>query len=263
GRSIMSTTTTTTLIKNVILDIEGTTTPISFVHDVLFPYIRSHLRQHLEQHWSDAQLQDDIATLRCDVDNVPSSIPPVAQVGSSDEQIIDSVVRNVTAQMDIDRKSTALKQLQGHMWSTAYESGQIKGVVFEDVPLAFARWQKTSTNVYIYSSGSVAAQKLLFGYSVAGNLLTMLHGHYDTNIGSKLESESYRKILQSINSGNAADNLFITDSQREALAATDAGLYVLLSVRPGNPSLDPQYKTENIPQITSFDQAFDKYTFIN
>eukprot|EP01133_Synstelium_polycarpum_P008175 gene8175-9610_t len=255
------------IINTVILDIEGTTTPISFVHDVLFPYIRENLRGYLVDNWTQTGVQEDVMTLYqwSQTDDVS---PKIIDVTANDKDlVIDSLEKNILSQMDADRKTLPLKQLQGHMWAHAYEAGTVQGVVFDDVVPALNRWQQERADVYIYSSGSVAAQRLLFGYSVAGDLLPLLKGHFDTTIGSKLEASSYSKIVETIQPSAAPAALdtflFVTDSQKEAIAACQAGINVCLSVRPGNPALDTSLATNHIDQITSFDQLFEKYKFSN
>uniref|UniRef100_A0A8C2TEC6 Enolase-phosphatase 1 n=1 Tax=Coturnix japonica TaxID=93934 RepID=A0A8C2TEC6_COTJA len=145
--------------------------------------------------------------------------------------VIRAVVDNVHWQMALDRKTTALKQLQGHMWRAAYATGLVKGEIFEDVVPAIRKWREAGMKVYIYSSGSVEAQKLLFGYSTEGDILELFDGHFDTKIGPKVESESYRRIAASI--GCDTNNiLFLTDVPREANAAEEADTHVAVVIRP-------------------------------
>ncbi|EFA75016.1 2,3-diketo-5-methylthio-1-phosphopentane enolase [Heterostelium album PN500] len=248
------------LIKNVVIDIEGTTTPITFVHDVLFPYITNNLTRYLSDSWSDSQTIADVNALKSEP--LVESVPAIHIDDGNREKSIESVCSNIKAQMSIDRKSTALKQLQGHMWRAAYESKQIAGLLYDDVrPVLERLKQESATPVYIYSSGSIAAQKLLFGYSTAGDCLPLLAGHFDTTIGLKVESSSYTRILEQIKATEQpSETLFITDSQREAIAAKDAGLSVLVSVRPGNPALTPNL-TDHIQQITNFNQIYNSFRF--
>ncbi|XP_057177629.1 enolase-phosphatase E1 [Triplophysa rosa] len=123
--------------------------------------------------------------------------------------------------MAADRKTTALKQLQGHMWRAAYLMGKIKGEVYPDVVPAIRQWRHHGLQIYIYSSGSVEAQKLLFGYSVEGDLLDLFDGHFDTNIGAKVESKSYENIAEKIGC-QPEEIMFLTDVTRER-SAEDAG----------------------------------------
>ncbi|EGC37088.1 hypothetical protein DICPUDRAFT_30810 [Dictyostelium purpureum] len=265
-------------IHTVILDIEGTTTPISFVHTVLFPYIRGNLEKFLNEKWGSEELNGDLQALYQlyldDKNSVTSQgntqqfdTPEVLNpIGSdfSKEQILESVIRNVIYQMDKDRKSTALKQLQGHMWKEGYEKELIKGIVYNEIPKCFETWKLNNCNIYIYSSGSIAAQKLLFGYSNFGSLLPYIKGHFDTTIGGKLESSSYEKIVQSINAGDKSGYLFVTDAIAEAKAAREASINTCLSMREENPEIADKQLLSTFDQVSSFDKLFNnKYNFKN
>jgi enolase-phosphatase E1 len=170
-------------------------------------------------------------------------------------------MENIQWQMSIDRKTTELKAFQGFIWKEGFESGELVGFVYDDVVRALKSWKKREIPVYIYSSGSVEAQKLLFGHTQDGNLLEYLEGHYDTKIGSKLEKESYERIVADISSKKnvkADDILFVSDNVLELEAAQDAGLQVCLAVRPGN----PQTSTDNgkkFKPVQTFDILFDKF----
>ncbi|XP_042192896.1 enolase-phosphatase E1 [Callorhinchus milii] len=244
----------------LLLDIEGTTTPISFVQDVLFPYIKKHVKGYLQEHYEEKECQEDIQLLKKQAADDQRLLqvaapPPDSLLGenASKEQAIEEVVDNVLRQMSQDRKTTALKQLQGHMWRAAYASGEVKGEVYEDVVPAIKEWRKAGKKVYIYSSGSVEAQRLLFGHSSEGDLLELFNGHFDTKIGSKVEMESYKQIAQSI--GCSTDTiLFLTDVTKEARAAEQAGLHVTIVVRPGNAELTEAEKSY-YKCVTSFSEV--------
>ncbi|XP_008991338.2 enolase-phosphatase E1 isoform X2 [Callithrix jacchus] len=210
----------------ILLDIEGTTTPIAFV--------KAEEDAHLDG-------------------AVP--IPAASGSGVDDlQQMIQAVVDNVCWQMSLDRKTTALKQLQGHMWRTAFTAGLMKAEFFADVVPAVRKWREAGMKVYVYSSGSVEAQKLLFGHSTEGDILELVDGHFDTKIGRKVESESYRKIADSI--GCSTNNiLFLTDVTREASAAEEADVHVAVVVRPGNAGLTDDEKTY-YSLITSFSELY-------
>jgi enolase-phosphatase E1 len=248
---------TASIIRAVVLDIEGTTTPISFVADVLFPYIRKELSNYLSTHWGEEQLNQDIENLRAlaeadakqGIQDVPL-IPRDAPV----EEIKSKVVANVFWQMDQDRKSTALKALQGHMWRFGYADGVLKGEVFDDVVPFLEQLKKLHVPTYIYSSGSVEAQKLIFGYSIGGNLLHYFRGHFDTTIGLKVETPSYEAIAKQINEP-PHQILFVTDNILEAYAAERAGWVVALADRPGNKPLPADHK---FPVVTSLLQLFQE-----
>lgn len=242
----------------LLLDIEGTTTPISFVKDILFPYIKEHLEDYLSAHWEEDECKQDVHLLKKQIEedmkqNRACPVHTVDQtVHTDEEKAIREVVDNVLWQMAADRKSTALKQLQGHMWRSAYTSGRIKGQVYEDVIPAIRRWRSQGLKVYIYSSGSVEAQKLLFEYSIEGDVLDVFDGHFDTNIGAKVDSKSYKSIAERIGCGSE-DITFLTDVTREAKAAEDAGVNVVVVVRPGNMELTDEER-DHYNLINSFSQ---------
>ncbi|KAL5997684.1 hypothetical protein ACLOJK_008614 [Asimina triloba] len=212
--------------KCIVLDIEGTTTPISFVTDVLFPYARNNVHKHLNATYESDETKDDIMLLRAQVkedleQGIEGSVPiPPDDAGK--EAVIDSLVANVEAMIKADRKITALKQLQGHIWRTGFEGKELQGVVFEDVPEAFKRWHAMGIKVYIYSSGSREAQRLIFGNTAYGDLRKYLCGFFDTMMGNKKESRSYFEIWQSVGVDQPSQILFLTDVFQEAVAAKAA-----------------------------------------
>jgi len=245
----------------VVLDIEGTTTPISFVADELFRYIRRELPKYLQENWGAEQLTDDITQLRTlasddKKDNVEGLVDILDETNSK-EDVITSVIKNVNWQMDKDRKSTALKNLQGHMWKAGYSRGELKAALFDDVPEAFKRWATANIPIYIYSSGSIEAQKLLFGHTNAGDLLPFISGHFDTTTGPKVEAPSYTKIVESIGVPHR-NVLFVTDAYLEAVAANKAGLGVVLTDRPGN---KPLPEDNQFTVVKSFSNLFSLYEF--
>ncbi|KAJ2325475.1 enolase-phosphatase E1 [Coemansia sp. RSA 2702] len=226
----------------VLLDIEGTTTPISFVHDVLFPYVTENIKQFLESRWDDPAVQAHVRAIAEQADkDIKSGIDLAVEVNldeGSVSEIQHAVVENVKWQMEADRKVGALKGLQGYMWQFGYKSGDLCGVMFADAVEAIKQWVRTGRKVYIYSSGSVEAQELIFGYSDHGDLLGYISGHYDTKIGSKVESTSYTAITSDI--GIEPERvLFVSDNIREIQAADAAGLQTVLSIRPGNAPVAP------------------------
>lgn len=242
----------------LLLDIEGTTTPITFVKDVLFPYIKEHLEDYLSAHWEEDECKQDVYLLKKQIEedmrqNRACLVHAVDQtVHTDEEKAIREVVDNVLWQMAADRKSTALKQLQGHMWRAAYTSGRIQGQVYEDVTPAIRRWRSHGLKVFIYSSGSVEAQKLLFEHSVEGDVLDLFDGHFDTNIGAKVDSKSYKNIAERIGC-DSEEITFLTDVTREAKAAEEAGVNVVVVVRPGNLELTEEER-EHYHLIHSFGQ---------
>ncbi|XP_042514781.1 probable bifunctional methylthioribulose-1-phosphate dehydratase/enolase-phosphatase E1 isoform X1 [Macadamia integrifolia] len=225
----------------MILDIEGTTTPISFVTEVLFPYARDNVGKYLYSTYDTEETQDDIKLLRAQVEEdlhqgVAGAVPIPTNDAGKDE-VIAYLVANVEAMIKADRKITGLKQLQGHIWRTGFQNNELKGVVFEDVPDALQKWHAMGIKVYIYSSGSREAQRLLFGNSNYGDLRKFLCGFFDTTVGNKKETQSYFEISQSLGVDEPSDILFVTDVFQEAVAAKGAGLEVIISVRPGNAPL--------------------------
>ncbi len=231
----------------ILLDIEGTTTSISFVYERLFPYAKQNVMPFLRQRWNDAEVVDAVSALRelseRDVESGKgtTTIPPE---GTDAAIVRDAVVKNVLKQMATDRKTTALKVLQGLVWREGYNSGDLKGHFYADVPDAFRIWHSRGDKIYIYSSGSVAAQKLLFENAEVGDLTSFLSGHFDTTTGPKKESGSYTTIAESIGE-DPGECLFLTDNLHEARAAREAGMKAVLTVRPGNHDL-PEHDFETV-----------------
>lgn len=235
----------------ILLDIEGTTTPIAFVTDVLFPYARTHVRQHLEHHGSRPEYVEIITALREEhrLDEQSADPPPAWDDAAGGR--LAAVVRYVEWLMDRDRKSTSLKALQGRLWYEGYRRGEITGEVFEDVPRALAAWQRERVPVSIFSSGSVLAQQLLFRHSSAGDLSGFISGYFDTTVGPKIAADSYRRIAAAVDKPPGSI-LFISDVTRELDAARAAGLQTCLAVRPGN---TPPPKGHGYREARSFDEV--------
>ncbi len=205
------------MIKAIITDIEGTTTSISFVFDVLFPYARKHISQFIKTHSNDPEVRailDDVIEL------------------ASVENDIDSIIQQLIQWIDDDKKITPLKTLQGMIWKAGYESGDFKGHVYPDVEPKLSEWRQQGIELYVYSSGSVAAQKLIFGYSEAGDLTPLFSGYFDTKIGQKREANSYQNILDEIKQ-DADEVLFLSDIEQELDAAHQVGLKTIQLVRNG------------------------------
>jgi enolase-phosphatase E1 len=242
------------VIKAILLDIEGTTTPIDFVYKVLFPFARQHCHRFLTAHFSEQSTKNDVSGFVDENarDTANGLNPPPLEPNSKLDPAI--VTQYVHWLMDQDRKSTPLKSLQGRIWQEGYEQGELRGQVFDDVPPAFNRWRSLGKRIYIYSSGSVLAQKLLFGNTECGDLMPMIDGYFDTNVGAKGEAGSYRQIAKTI-SMPASEILFISDVTAELAAARAAGFQVLLCNRPGN---KPQPDAAEYKGITSFDAVAEK-----
>jgi len=235
----------------VLLDIEGTTTPLSFVADTLVPFVRRRVEGWLLDHWAEPAVAAVVAALRAQADvDLESGLvdTPSVAVGGAPDAIRATVVANVLWQMDGGRKSTALKRLQGLIWAGGYSSGELTGELFPDVQAALRGWKARGVRVAVYSSGSVEAQRLLFRHSSAGDLTSLLVGHYDTNVGSKREPGSYKAIVAAAGF-TAGDTLFITDAHAEADAAVAAGLTAAISVRRGNEPLPRQTKHKLVTSL--------------
>lgn len=245
-------------VNIIMLDIEGTTTSISFVKEELFPYVRRELKTFLEETWDSEETQKDVDALRRQIDEDVSAGQAGSQrlpAGGEREDLVPVLVKNVMAMMDADRKVSPLKTLQGHMWRHAYHKGIISGHVYEDVPGALKSWKSQGKTLVVYSSGSVEAQKLLFGHSCFGDMLHLFSDHFDTSVGPKVETESYKKIVQQLRCA-PEKVLFLTDLAKEAWAAKRAGLPVVLSIREGTAPLTPEDEAA-FPAITSFTQLLD------
>lgn len=244
--------------KAVLLDIEGTTSSIQFVVETLFPYAASNLRPWLTANRASEEAAADVAALvDLSAADIASGLPGAAEVAvpasaaaafgnagssvsaSGFEAALAAIEANVLWQMSSNRKSGPLKQLQGHIWRAGYDSGALKAHMFPDTPDAIKAWVAAGKRVYIYSSGSREAQRLLFKHSEAGDLRPWLSGYFDTKVGSKIEAGSYKDILLSLGLDAASDVLFATDSLAEAAAATGAGMRVVVTDRPGNVPLAP------------------------
>ena len=235
----MSTQLSTAGIRGILLDIEGTTTPISFVHDVLFSYARTHVRDYLEKHFDEADVRADISLLDADY-----------QGQNFRANDLNVVAAHVNELIDLDSKSTGLKSLQGKIWHEGYSDGSLRAQVFPDVAPALARWRVAGLSVSIFSSGSVLAQQLLFAHTEAGDLTPFISNYFDTGVGKKGEAESYRRIAEAIGV-QPAEILFISDVVSELAAARETGMKTVLSLRPGN---QPQISAADYQQIHNFDE---------
>ncbi|EDW84756.1 uncharacterized protein Dwil_GK14286 [Drosophila willistoni] len=229
-------------IKVILLDIEGTTTSIGFVHHILFPYAKQNVEEYLKKEWD----SDEIKQIVQDLQQVPSfEVYKATLVDSSASSItVELITGFVRYLIDKDLKVTPLKTLQGLIWANGYESGELKGHVYDDVKEAFEHWNNSGLKLAIYSSGSVAAQKLIFGYSTSGNLLPYLSAHFDTHVGHKQEKDSYINIAKSLET-NPEHILFLTDIPGEADAARAAGLQAIILQRFGNAPLTDDEKSLN------------------
>jgi len=223
-------------VQAILLDVEGTTTPIAFVVATLVPYARAHLRHYVEQRAAAPAFARLLEQLRVEHAGDREAGQPVpAWLDTPPAARLASVVGYLEWLMDRDRKSTALKDVQGRIWAEGYRLGELRGDVYADVPGALEHWRAQDLGIGIFSSGSVLAQQLLFRHSTAGDLTGHLRWHFDTTIGSKLDVDSYSRIAEAMTIPSRAV-LFISDAVRELDAARAAGMQTRLSVRPGNAS---------------------------
>ena len=220
-------------IKGILLDIEGTTTPISFVYDVLFPFARRHAAEFVKNANLNELQHEHENDIRQGTNPPPWSAGPLAYIHWL---------------MDRDRKSTPLKAIQGRIWREGYLAGELLGQVFDDVGPAFERWRRQNKLICIYSSGSALAQKLLFGHTTAGDLTNYISRYFDTTIGHKVEADSYRRIADELQLA-PAEIVFISDAITELDAARAAGMKTILALRPGN---HPVESPVTHPAVTSF-----------
>jgi enolase-phosphatase E1 len=203
-------------VEAILTDIEGTTTSISFVHDVLFPYAKEHVSDYLFTHCTEPAVAHILDEVRL-----------VAEIPNAD---LSQVTQTLLTWMEQDKKITPLKTLQGMMWKDGYDQGDFQGHVYEDAFQALTRWYEQGLSLYVYSSGSVSAQKLLFSHSPYGDLTPLFSGYFDTQIGGKKESSSYHAIAEQLHLA-PGKILFLSDSLEELHAAREAGLQTLLILR--------------------------------
>ena len=228
--------------SHVLLDIEGTTCPVSFVTDVLFPYAAGQLEQFIASN----SHKTAVAQLIVDVRKA-WQIDEEAAASGLMWQADASVVPYLQWLIAQDRKLSALKELQGLIWEQGYNRGELHGPLFADVAPALRRWSRQGLNLSVYSSGSVQAQQLLYGHSDSGDLRGLFSAWFDTRTGSKHNSASYVAIAEALGV-SAVKVLFISDAISELKAAQEAGMQVLFSRRAGNPQRD----NEGFETMTSF-----------
>jgi enolase-phosphatase E1 len=218
--------------RSIVTDIEGTTSSIAFVHDVLFPYASKMLPEFVRRHARDKNVAELLNTAR--------------QEAGENSADVERVIAILLQWIREDRKATPLKALQGLIWEQGYAQKDFTGHIYEDAARNLRIWHKSGIELYVYSSGSVQAQQLLFGHSDAGDLRPLFKGYFDTRIGGKREADSYRAIIDTI--GAPADTiLFLSDIVAELDAARDAGMQTLQLVR------DPGTQTDSHLVAHSFD----------
>jgi enolase-phosphatase E1 len=228
--------------RAILLDVEGTTSSISFVYDVLFEHAKQHVASFLQTHREDPSVLE----LACGITAAAGTRLAVTEIAADPPRAALAAIEL----MNRDVKDTSLKTLQGMIWRQGFESGQIVSHVYDDVPPALCRWRDSGIDVRIYSSGSVEAQRLFFGHTSAGDLTSCLQGHYDTTTGHKREASSYERIAADIGVP-PRQVLFVSDVGEELDAARAAGMSTALAVRPGN---RPAGGTLAHDPIQSFDE---------
>lgn len=231
--------------RALLLDVEGTTTPVAFVYETLFPYARTRLEEFLARHAAEEAVSADIAVLREEhgSDLRAGRTPPAWRDGGDPAQ----AARYALWLMAADRKATGLKSLQGRIWEQGYARGELRGTVYDDVPRALERWRAQGKEIAIFSSGSVLAQKLLFRHSSHGDLSRDVRAYFDTATGAKRDPESYRRIATALDR-EAREVLFLSDVREELDAAREAGMDTALCARAEVPAGHATH-----PVVTSFD----------
>jgi enolase-phosphatase E1 len=217
--------------KLILLDIEGTVSPLAYVHEVMFPFARANVRTFLEEHWLRPDVRAALKQMAADAGR------PIG-AGASMPDEVPRIVAEVHALMDADVKATGLKQLQGLIWQGGFERGALRTVLFDDVAPALRRWTEAGLQLAIYSSGSIQAQRLFFAHTEAGDLTPLLSGYYDTTSGPKKSRSSYEAIAENSRS-EPSEILFLSDVVEELDAAREAGFQTALAIRPGNRAAIP------------------------
>jgi enolase-phosphatase E1 len=218
--------------RAILLDIEGTTSSIQFVYEVLMPFARQELEPFLERRWEDplvAAVKEQFAH---------DAGAPSFAIWAGSDSARDRLAAEARRLMDGDVKATGLKQLQGLIWDEGFRAGRLLAHVYPDVPPALRKWSAQGLDLRIYSSGSIMAQKVFFAHTLAGDLLPLFRGHYDTTTGPKRNADSYRRIVADLDMP-ANEILFLSDVAAELDAAATAGLHTGLVVRPGNAPVPP------------------------
>ena len=243
-------------IRHILLDIEGTTCPVRFVSDVLFPYAAREVNAFLSRHRQESEIQSLLAELQSSwsqqedpeacallrdsgLGTPTSQTPQGGTVGSKGMDPIAAILPYIDWLIRRDRKVTAWKDLQGRIWQEGYARGELKARLFPEVSHTLIRWKSMGLDLSVYSSGSVAAQQLLYAHSDAGDLRPLFSHWFDTRIGAKQDESSYRSILEVLDC-RPREVLFISDSTAELSAAEVAGLQVIFSDREGNPQRNPE-----------------------
>lgn len=222
------------MVSAIVTDIEGTTSSLSFVKDVLFPYSRERLPDFVRSRSKDPAVQQLLDEVR-------------TETGARDET---ALISQLLQWIDEDRKAPPLKALQGLIWETGYRRGDFTGHIYPDAASALRAWHARGLRLYVFSSGSVKAQQLLFGHTTEGDLTSLFDGYFDTTIGPKREPESYRRIVQAI-ATSPATTLFLSDVKEELDAARAAGMQTWWVLRDGEtPTASAHPTARSFAEIT-------------
>jgi enolase-phosphatase E1 len=222
------------MIRVILTDIEGTTSSISFVHDVLFPYAAEHLPAFVREQQENPEVSEQLDL--------------VAEESGTDRGDAEALIKTLQAWIREDRKATPLKALQGMVWEQGYQQGELKGHIYEDAAQYLQHWHDRGLRLYVYSSGSVKAQKLIFGFTTEGDFTPFFSGYFDTRIGGKKEPEAYRNILSELGV-EAGTLLFLSDVEAELEAAEAAGIKTAWLIRDGELPETERFVARNFAEV--------------
>ena len=230
--------------QHLLLDIEGTTCPVSFVSDVLFPFAKQELSHYIKQHWDESPHKKPIQAAKKEWlnDRSTESVQIKRQVIKGESEEMDGLIQYLKHLISIDKKSTALKDLQGKIWEHGYKNGELKSQLFPETSECLREWREQGLTLSVYSSGSIQAQKLLYRHSPAGDLEKFFSHWFDTHTGPKKSTESYTTIAEQLHS-SPNKIWFVSDNGAECDSARSAGMHTLFSLRDGNPDRDPRDHT--------------------
>ncbi len=241
--------------QHLLLDIEGTTCPVSFVSNVLFPFAKQELSDYIKQHWDQSPHNEAIKAAKKEwLDDQylgSNQIKQQAMKGETEE--IDGLIQYLKHLISIDKKSTALKDLQGKIWEEGYNNGKLKSQLFPETAECLRKWREQGLTLSVYSSGSIQAQKLLYRHSPAGDLEKLFSHWFDTHTGPKKSTESYTTIAERLQS-SPNKIWFVSDNGTECDSARAAGMHTLFSLRDGNPDRDPRNHTvvQSLREVSAY-----------
>ncbi len=229
------------MTQHLLLDIEGTTCPVSFVSDILFPFAKQELNSYVKQHGNKSAQNRALQEARREWSQDESTESKQLKRQAALQQIseIDGLIQYLEHLISVDRKSTALKDIQGQIWEHGYNQGELKAELFPEAAGCLQQWHQQGIILSVYSSGSIQAQKLLYRHTSQGNLEPLFSYWFDTRTGPKKTTESYIKIVSQLN-GAPEEIWFVSDNGAECDAARTAGIHTLFSLRDGNPDRDPK-----------------------